>query len=267
MLARLGRTVAALAVALVVTAGAALVVAPPVPAAAPRSHPTQQAAEPSYVQRTVLVGRSVRGREIRAYFRGDPAATKVLLVLGQMHGDERAGRDTAVWIVRNVRPLPGTAVWVIPSMNPDGHVRHTRKNARGVDLNRNWPTSGWTRTTRGSRYHGGPRPASEPETRAMMRFLADVRPDFIASIHQPLRGIGRSSRGQTWQQRLSQHLGLPRKWFGVGNPTGTVSPTLTGWYNARHPGVAITIEYGASPSFRYRTVLAGRGIPRATGVY
>ncbi len=263
---RLGKTLAALAVALVVTASAALAVAPPATAAG-RAHPSQQAAEPSYVQKIVLVGRSVRGREIRAYFRGDPAATKVLLVLGQMHGDERAGRDTAVWIIRNVRPLPGTAVWVIPSMNPDGHVRHTRKNARGVDLNRNWPTSGWTRTTRGSRYYGGQRPASEPETRAMMRFLADVRPDFIASIHQPLRGIGRSSRGQTWQQRLSHHLGLPRKWFGVGNPAGTVSPTLTGWYNARHPGVAITIEYGASPSFRYRTVLAGRGIPRATGVY
>lgn len=262
MLVRLGKTLAALAVALVVTAGAAVVV----PAAVPAAAGEQRAAAP-YVQKTVLVGRSVRGREIRAYFRGDPEATKVLLVLGQMHGDERAGRDTAVWIARNVRPLAGTAIWVIPSMNPDGHVRHTRKNARGVDLNRNWPTSGWTRTTRSSRYFGGLRPASEPETRAMMRFLADVRPDFIASIHQPLRGIGRSSRGQTWQERLSRHLGLPRKWFGVGNPTGTVSPTLTGWFNARHPGVAITIEYGASPSFRYRTVLAGRGIPRATGVY
>ena len=152
---RLGKTLAALAVALVVAAGAAFVAVPQGGAAALAG--AQQAGEPSYVQKIVLVGRSVRGREIRAYFRGDPAATKVLLVLGQMHGDERAGRDTAVWIVRNIRPVPGTAVWVIPSMNPDGHVRHTRKNARGVDLNRNWPTSGWTRTTRSSRYYGGQR--------------------------------------------------------------------------------------------------------------
>lgn len=262
---RLGKTLAALAVALVVTAGAAIVVAPPgVATAIPGA---RQAGEPSYVEKTVVVGRSVRGRVIRAYFHGDPAATRVLLVLGQMHGDERAGRDTVAWIWRNVRPVAGTGIWVLPSMNPDGNVRHTRKNARGVDLNRNWPTSGWTRTTRGSRYYGGPSPASEPETRAMMRFLDDVRPNYIASIHQPLRGIGRSTRGQAWQERLSRNLALPRKWFGVGNPTGTVSPTLTGWYNARHRGVATTIEYAASPSTRFRTVLAGRGIPRAAGVY
>lgn len=264
MLVRLGKHVAALAVALVVTAGAALVV--PATAHATHSPAPRQAAAASYVQKTVVVGRSVRGRVIRAYFHGDPAATNVLLVLGQMHGDERTGRDTVAWIWRNVRPVAGTGVWVIPSMNPDGHVRHTRKNARGVDLNRNWPTSGWTRTSRGSRYHGGPSPASEPETRAMMRFLTDVQPNYIASIHQPLRGIGRSSRGQAWQERLSRNLSLPRKWFGVGNPTGTVSPTLTGWYNARYRGVATTIEYAASPSARFRTVVAGRGIPRAAGV-
>lgn len=251
---------------LVVAAGTAFVVPGPAPAVPAAPAAAEQAAPASYVQRIVVVGRSVRGREIRAYFKGDPAATKVLLVLGQMHGDERAGRDTAVWIWRNVRPVAGTGIWVLPTMNPDGHARRTRKNARGVDLNRNWPTSGWTRTTRGSRYYGGPSPASEPETRAMMRFLADVRPTYIASIHQPLRGIGRSSRGQVWQERLSRNLGLPRKWFGVGNPTGTVSPTLTGWFNARQPGVAITIEYGASPSARFRNRIAGLGIPRAAGV-
>ena len=265
MAPRLGKTLAALVVALVVTAGAAIVVTPPAGASAATG--ARQATTAPYVTKTVVVGRSVRGRTIRAYFHGDPDATHVLLVLGQMHGDERAGRDTVAWIWRNVRPVAGTGIWVIPSMNPDGNARHTRKNARGVDLNRNWPTSGWTRTTRGSRYYGGPSPASEPETRAMMRFLADVRPSYIASIHQPLRGIGRSSRGQAWQERLARHLGLPRKWFGVGNPAGTVSPTMTGWYNARFRGVATTIEYAASPSARFRTVLAGRGIPRAAGVY
>lgn len=264
MLVRLGKALAVLAVTLAVTAGTAFVV----PAPAARTEPAARVAdEASYVHRNVLVGRSVRGREIRAFYRGDPAATRVLLVLGQMHGDERAGRDTVRWIWRHLRPAAGTGIWLVPTMNPDGHARRTRKNARGVDLNRNWPTSGWTRTDRGSRYHGGPRPASEPETRAMMRFLASTRPTFIASIHQPLRGIGRSSKGPSFQARLSRNLGLPRKWFGVGNPTGTVSPTLTGWYNARHPGVAITIEYAASPSAYFRNQRAGRGIPRAAGVY
>ena len=261
---RLGKTLAALAVALVVTAGAALVVPAPAPA---RAATTSRSAEPTYVQQVRTIGRSVRGREIRAWYRGDPAATRVLVVLGQMHGDEPAGRETALWLIRNLRPAAGTGIWVLPTMNPDGRVRHTRKNAHGVDLNRNWPTSGWTRTSRGDRYYGGRRPASEPETRAMMRFLAEVRPHYIASIHQPLRGIGRSSTGRDWQARLARNLGLPLKSFGVGNPSGTVSPTLTGWFNQRYAGTATTIEYGPHPTTRFRTVRAGRGIARAAGVF
>lgn len=260
MLRRLATVLVALAVALVVTASAA-------PAAPSRSTPAPaDEAAVTTVQRTVVIGRSVRGRAIRAYFRGDPAATRVLVVLGQMHGDEGAGRSTVGWVWQNVRPRAGTALWVIPSINPDGAVRHTRKNARGVDLNRNWPTSGWRRTTKGSRYYGGPRAASEPETRAMMRFLAGVRPNYVASIHQPLHGVGRSGPGIPWERRLARNLGLPLRSFGVGNPTGTVSPTMTGWYNQRYRGIATTIEYGARPSTRFRTVVAGRGIARAAGV-
>lgn len=257
---RLATLLVALAVTLAVTAGAA-------PGAPGRSAPApaRQAAAPS-VQRTVVIGRSVQGRVIRAYYRGDPGATRVLLVLGQMHGDESAGRSTVAWVRQNVRPPAGTGVWVIPSINPDGAARHRRSNARGVDLNRNWPTSGWRRTPKGSRYYGGPRAASEPETRALMRFLAGARPSYVASIHQPLHGVGRSGPGIAWERRLARNLGLPLRYFGVGNPTGTVSPTMTGWYNQRYRGIATTIEYGARPSTRFRTVVAGRGITRAAGI-
>ncbi|WP_435771290.1 M14 family zinc carboxypeptidase [Nocardioides sp. SYSU DS0651] len=218
-----------------------------------------------YVRTSRTIGRSVKGRRIKAYYRGYEGARHVLVVLGQMHGDEKAGRATAWWVRDHVRPRPGTGIWVVPSMNPDGNARGTRRNARGVDLNRNWPTSGWSGANRGSRYWGGPRRASEPETRAMIEFLRTVKPDYIASIHQPLRAVGKHRGGIYWQRRLARNLDLPRRWLGVGNPTGTVSPTLTGWYNARFRdhGVATTIEYGARPSTRYRTVKAGRGIAAA----
>ncbi|MFC5729146.1 MULTISPECIES: M14 family zinc carboxypeptidase [Nocardioides] len=226
-----------------------------------------QSAAP-YIRRGITIGRSVRGRAIRAYYRGTKDAKHVLVVLGQMHGDERAGRRTAWWVRDRVRPRDGTGVWIVPSMNPDGNARGTRTNARRVDLNRNWPTSGWSGARRGTRYWGGPRPASEPETRAMIAFLREVRPDYIASIHQPLYGIGRHRGGIRWQERLSRNLDLPRRFFGVGNPRGTVSPTLTGWYSARFRdhGVATTIEYGARPGRRFVTVKAGRGITAAARV-
>lgn len=264
--ARLGHALAGA----VLAAGVALAApaAATSPAASPAASSAPSAEPGDYVEQATVIGKSVRGRKIRAYYRGEEGADHVLVVLGQMHGDERAGPATARWMRDHVRPKPGTGVWVVPTMNPDGAARGTRVNARGVDLNRNWPTSGWTSRGKGSRTWGGPRPASEPETKAMMAFLREVKPDYIASIHQPLRGIGRSGRDVRWEKRLARELRLPRRHFGVGNPSGTVSPTMTGWYDTRlrRHGVATTIEYGARTSLKYRTKIAGRGIARAAKV-
>ncbi|KRB76170.1 hypothetical protein ASE01_14200 [Nocardioides sp. Root190] len=268
---RLGLALTTLAATLAVAAGATV----PVPATAVPVARTAsveravaaQAAAP-YLERIVSIGKSVRGRPIHAHYRGAKDPEHVLVVIGQMHGEEDAGRSTAGWIRRNARPLPGTGVWTILTMNPDGDARNRRVNAHGVDLNRNWPTSGWTRAGRGTRYWGGPRRASEPETRAMMDFLTTVRPDYIVSIHQPLNGIGRNNIDVAWEKRLSANLRLPRRYFGVGNPSGTVSPTMTGWYNDRrgHFGVATTVEYAARTSSTYRNSFAGRGILRAARI-
>ena len=256
------RLLATLAATVLVPAGA--VVAPAQASPAAPAELRGEARTAAYVELSTVIGRSVRDRPIRAFYRGEEGAPHVLLVLGQMHGDEKAGRGTARWMRDHVRPRPGTGLWVVPTMNPDGDARGSRTNARGVDLNRNWPTSGWSGAHRGTRYWGGPRPASEPETRAMIDFLREIRPDHIASIHQPLRAIGRGGHGR-WERRLARFLHLPRRHLGVGNPAGTDSPTLTAWYDTTlgEHGVATTIEYGARTSHRYRTRIAGRGIARA----
>ncbi|HPU13091.1 MAG TPA: DUF2817 domain-containing protein [Aeromicrobium sp.] len=236
-----------------------------VPTAEPTTEPTPS--EPAYVVRRQVIGKSVKGRPIVAYFRGDPSAKHVVLVLGQMHGDERAGPRTARHIIENLRPSAGTGLWVISTMNPDGFAKGTRTNARGVDLNRNWPTSGWKRGVKGSRTYGGSRRASEPETRALIRFLELYRPDYIASIHQPLNGIGKSGKDVRFEKRLAANLGLKRKTFSVGKGN-KVAPTMTSWYNHRlgRSGTAITIEYSRKPSKTFVTKKAGVGILRAARV-
>ena len=84
-----------------------------------------------------VIGHSVRGRPIRAYHLGEPGTRKVVLI-STMHGDEPAPRQI-LDSLRNGAPIHGINLWVVPTYNPDGLARHTRKNARGIDLNRNYP--------------------------------------------------------------------------------------------------------------------------------
>jgi len=135
---------------------------------------------------TLTVGRSVEGRAIGAYvFRGTPKRT--VLVLGGFHGDE----PKSVLVARRLIDLlyTGTDVahgarWVVvPLVNPDGYAKRQRRNARRVDINRNFPTKNWMPTSPRTRMYGGPTPASEPETQAVMNVVRRFRPMRIVAIH------------------------------------------------------------------------------------
>ena len=136
-----------------------------------------------------LLGKSVGKRAITAVQVGDPAGTRVALVVGVIHGDERAGLSIVRAIKReasrHAAQLAGTQLWAIETVNPDGLRSHTRKNARGVDLNRNFPYRWRGDVPHSSGYYPGPRPASEPETRAIMAFVREIRPDLAIWYHQP----------------------------------------------------------------------------------
>ena len=139
-------------------------------------------------ERTVI-GHSVGERAITAVQVGDPAGSRVALVVGVIHGDERAGLRIVRALKRRAAQDPaalsGTQLWVINTVNPDGLSAHTRKNAHGVDLNRNFPYRWRGNVSHSSGYYPGPRPASEPETRAVMAFVRRLRPDLSIWYHQP----------------------------------------------------------------------------------
>jgi protein MpaA len=67
----------------------------------------------------------------------------------------------------------------VPDLNPDGHSAKRRLNARGVDLNRNFPGTWRPLST------AGPAPASERETRVAIRLIRRLRPDVTIWFHQP----------------------------------------------------------------------------------
>jgi protein MpaA len=132
-----------------------------------------------------VIGRSVRGKPIVATRYGDATSDRVALVVGVIHGDEHAGVGIVQALRRIAPTVEGTQLWLITTVNPDGLRAHTRKNAHGVDLNRNFPFRWRDDVPHSNGYYPGPRPASEPETRAVMAFVRRIQPDLSIWYHQP----------------------------------------------------------------------------------
>lgn len=184
-----------------------------------------------------VIGRSVDGRTLVAERQGSAASRRVLVVLGQMHGEEWPGPQS-VDVLRTL-PVPGDAViWSVRSMNPDGGAIGRRWNSHGVNLNSNFPD----KFLRDSR--SGPRALSEPESQAVARFLTTVQPDLVISLHGFSEAVDTTGGGRraAYARTYSALSGVhPAHVVPCGGPC---HGNLTDWYTAtsRVNGVAFTVE-------------------------
>ncbi|HEX6640494.1 MAG TPA: murein tripeptide amidase MpaA [Thermoanaerobaculia bacterium] len=140
-----------------------------------------------------------------------------ILILAAIHGDEP---ETTVAVSEALRCLPmgDLRAAVILCGNPDGMVRGTRGNARGVDLNRNFPTSNWradevfyksrANDARDIALTPGSEPASEPETRALLALIERLNPRAVVSLHSALACIDDSGASHLGRQ-LADRSALP----------------------------------------------------------
>ena len=217
----------------------------PLPVPAPATHTARTADDLARAWRAkapanVLLGRSVQGRSILATRQGPATAPYVLLVLGQMHGSEPRGRDV-VRAMRLLAPPSQVQVWTIVSMNPDGAAVGRRTNARGVDLNRNFPYLWSPSFTNRTSFYPGPSPASEPEVREVMSFLDNLRPGLVVSLHQHFDAVDLGcGKARPWSLRLASAMHL--RALVVPCSTGPCAGTMTQWFNHGHPGSAVTVE-------------------------
>jgi Zinc carboxypeptidase len=136
-----------------------------------------------------VLGWSVEGREIVAYRAGD--GERVVVLVGGLHqGPEGATTEVVEGLLAALLADPGLVpeeltVVAIPVANPDGAALGTRRNARDVDLNRNWPTGDWTDPAihGGEIVSAGEAPLSEPETASIYRYFEATRPLLVMSWH------------------------------------------------------------------------------------
>ncbi len=122
---------------------------------------------------------------------------KKILVMSLIHGDETpAGSLGRYWMERLMKVDARNTWRIIPVVNPDGVKNKTRTNQKGVDLNRNFPTVDWTadavnlwekKEQKAVRKFPGFTAGGEPEVKCIIDHLEDFKPDFVVSIHTPLK--------------------------------------------------------------------------------
>lgn len=142
-------------------------------------------------------GRAIYHYEKTAHETSAKSKRKNVLVFSLIHGDERpAGAVGRYWMERLETLYPNNNWRVVPVLNPDGFVKKTRTNAHRVDVNRNFPTKDWdeaavknwkTQLKSNPRRNPGTIAGSEPETKCALKHIEDFQPDFIVSVHTPLK--------------------------------------------------------------------------------
>jgi hypothetical protein len=151
----------------------------------------------------VEYGRSVEGRPLLAgrlpTLGGHGARIHRVLASAGIHGPEYVGSAVALALLERasegelLRLRQQAELWIIPCINPDGYARvwerkgigrmaELRPNARGVDLNRNFPLPTGRRRRAlpgagsprpGSATYVGAAPLSEPESSALASLFSE----------------------------------------------------------------------------------------------
>lgn len=148
--------------------------------------------QPAGVER---YGESTLGAPL-LWFPATQHDTRSGLIIAGTHGDETAALVSLSCALRSLVPEARRHHTVL-AVNPDGCQLGLRANARGVDLNRNFPAANWRQGETRYRWSSsietrevvlstGEKPGSEPETHALCQLVHRLRPAWVVSFHDPL---------------------------------------------------------------------------------
>lgn len=188
-------------------------------------------------------GTSVLGLPLEVW---KPSGRCELLIFAAIHGEEPETTWALSRALRQLSEVPRHAA-VVLAANPDGLIRGTRGNAKGVDLNRNFPTTTWradpvtSRSTLGDPsdvlLSPGSRAGSEPETQALLALIAELTPDVVIALHAPLACID-DANASPLGARLAARTAMP-----LVRDVGYATPGSFGTWGQEHEVPVITYEF------------------------
>ncbi len=186
----------------------------------------------------VLTFPSVKGRDIKVYIFNGKQSSATTLVIGGVHGDERSGIKLAHALLADLQSRSiddfKARVIVIPVANPDGYAANTRVNARGIDINRNFPTKDFRQGSLTKYCNPGKEAASEPETQAILKIIDEYKPELILSFHANIGCVNYDGPAEEIAKTISAKNGLP-----VRKDIGYATPGSMGTYYGRERNIPI----------------------------
>lgn len=151
------------------------------------------------------IGYSVKGAPINMWRFGSGA--KKILYVAATHGNEQSTKFLLEeWIKEldsNAQKLPvDKTIMIIPELNPDGVAAGNRRNANGIDLNRNFPANDWKSdvTMPGGELvssGAGSLPLSEPESQALSKTILAERPNLVITYHSSASIVSGNDSGSS----------------------------------------------------------------------
>lgn len=127
-----------------------------------------------------VIGYSHEGRPLRVRRVG--RGPRRVIWVGGIHGNEREGVVSTEQLPAEFASAPGAldqvTLTILEDVNPDGTAHGRRGNARGIDLNRNYPANNFLpgRTF-------GDEPLDQPEAKALHDLVLAEQPHLVIVAH------------------------------------------------------------------------------------
>lgn len=181
--------------------------------------------EHAVTSHTANYGQSGQGRNLSYTVVGPSNYTKTIMLVFEQHGFEdsyaRDGQvlvDTAKRLISHyqqakVSEFNQSRFVIVSSANPDGLAEGYTNNGPGrctivgkVDMNRDWPTSTYQRSTQARYYTLSP--LSCRETQNLRNLITNIQPDVLLDCHGWLNGV---YGDRTLADIFNRQMGLPKK--------------------------------------------------------